>query len=747
MYIESIDWKKVYKQNKTLVKSLSAMVTLFALVGGISGCSKGVDNSTEESPSPAPSASKSYEAKKNSPEVKKTLPEKIDRSTFKGNETIEMVSLPYTRVPQGSQWGNQRWAQNPIFAQRVYSPGNQGGNIVVPQINLNKKEVNSVYQNALNTYNNLKDRLAEAKKANQQAKDSYDKAVTSEKVAKEALKKAQDELVEAKNKLDEAQTALDSAKSKLVDAKRDYNQKVAEFKKGNEAVLQKLDVAKKTLEEAKSKLAAETKKFEEASKAYNDKHDQLTSKEQSLQKTVKDAQAKLNEAKTTLDVAKSNLETVTKDSENVKSQINALDEFVEGNVFDETKLSTEQKIKVIEAIAAKQINDFRMQYGLPALPISIKMSDSAREWSRHMVQVDKMYHDSAQGVSNQINKYDSSGTYDWTGENVAWGVVLKNQKVEYVAKQFVESWINSEGHRKNFLNANATAMALGIAASGPSDFCRWRMNNECISKVESNRFYLTWRGISGKRVWGGDLDLGSKFIEDRHMPGDYTKEYDGTVNFDKEWSDLHQNYGNNKIAFTGKSIQHSGDKVLPSKEDLGFKDKIKNPERVALEKKLAGLETKKSELEGTIAESEKVVTESNGAIETASKGLTEVKTELGDLEKNKPTDTEVTKATEEVKVAQDNLTTVEKEVGELGYPSDATVKEAEARVTEAQNNFNAADKKVEETQGVITSETQAIADSQKAQETSTDKIAETQNQIDELQKELEVAETNLEAAK
>jgi len=100
----------------------------------------------------------------------------------------------------------------------------------------------------------------------------------------------------------------------------------------------------------------------------------------------------------------------------------------------------------------------RSKYGLQPLEISKPLMNSAQVKSDDMAKNNYFSHDSPT-YGTPFELMTSLGiTYRAAGENIAKG--------QRTAKEVVNAWMNSEGHRKNILNSNYTHIGVGYSSQG-----------------------------------------------------------------------------------------------------------------------------------------------------------------------------------------------------------------------------------------------------------------------------------------
>nr|WP_239648737.1 CAP domain-containing protein [Nocardiopsis chromatogenes] len=97
-------------------------------------------------------------------------------------------------------------------------------------------------------------------------------------------------------------------------------------------------------------------------------------------------------------------------------------------------------------------NDERADAGCGPLRVDAKLTDASQKHSTDMARRDYMSHDTPEGVG-PAERAAEAGYTAWGGENVAAGYTS--------AEAVMDGWMNSEGHRKNILNCDFTAVGVG----------------------------------------------------------------------------------------------------------------------------------------------------------------------------------------------------------------------------------------------------------------------------------------------
>lgn len=103
-------------------------------------------------------------------------------------------------------------------------------------------------------------------------------------------------------------------------------------------------------------------------------------------------------------------------------------------------------------------NQQRKQNGLPALQADAKLNSVAQKKSEDMRQKGYFSHTSPTYGSPFDMMRDFGVTYRSAGENIAQG--------QRTPQEVVQSWMNSEGHRKNILSRDFTHIGVGYDPAG-----------------------------------------------------------------------------------------------------------------------------------------------------------------------------------------------------------------------------------------------------------------------------------------
>jgi uncharacterized protein YkwD len=109
----------------------------------------------------------------------------------------------------------------------------------------------------------------------------------------------------------------------------------------------------------------------------------------------------------------------------------------------------------LESEVVALTNTYRTANGCGALRIDTRLVAAARAHSTDMVTKNFFSHTGSNGSTFVQREAAAGYTTGASAENIAWGYRS--------AKQVVDGWINSAGHRANILNCASVAVGVGLA--------------------------------------------------------------------------------------------------------------------------------------------------------------------------------------------------------------------------------------------------------------------------------------------
>lgn len=149
-------------------------------------------------------------------------------------------------------------------------------------------------------------------------------------------------------------------------------------------------------------------------------------------------------------------ETVKKEEKNTQENIVNLQQVQSGQ--------TKEFLAQVEQSIFKKVNEERRKKGVPELKYDYTVERYARIKSQDMGDNNYFSHTDTSGklISDKM-KIDGVGFSAW-GENIAY--IGGNSDPEVLANQFMNNWMNSEGHKQNILSTNYSNIGVGVYKIG-----------------------------------------------------------------------------------------------------------------------------------------------------------------------------------------------------------------------------------------------------------------------------------------
>jgi uncharacterized protein (TIGR03000 family) len=114
------------------------------------------------------------------------------------------------------------------------------------------------------------------------------------------------------------------------------------------------------------------------------------------------------------------------------------------------------KLSGMEMEILELTNRDRKKAGVPPLAPNARLFQAARRHSANMARQEKLDHILDDKAPDDRIRASGYRAINW-GENIAFG--------QRTAAQVLDTWMNSEGHRKNILNEDFTEIGIGVAIS------------------------------------------------------------------------------------------------------------------------------------------------------------------------------------------------------------------------------------------------------------------------------------------
>lgn len=133
----------------------------------------------------------------------------------------------------------------------------------------------------------------------------------------------------------------------------------------------------------------------------------------------------------------------------------------EDNIQEDNNETTEREESSQAKEVLELVNQERKKQGLTALTLSNKLTSIANTKAKDMA-VNKYFAHESPTYGTPFQMLQQFGVkYSYAGENIAAG--------QRSAKDVMNSWMNSSGHRANILNKNYTQLGVGFYAGGSYD--------------------------------------------------------------------------------------------------------------------------------------------------------------------------------------------------------------------------------------------------------------------------------------
>jgi uncharacterized protein YkwD len=119
----------------------------------------------------------------------------------------------------------------------------------------------------------------------------------------------------------------------------------------------------------------------------------------------------------------------------------------------------------VEDLVFEMTNQVRRAKGLAPLTRDAELTNAARSFSNDMLVHHFFDHDTPGGLT--FEKRLARQYHHWVssmGENIWSGSGYDPGKTQEVAKDIINDWLNSPGHRENILDPDFTHLGVGVSA-------------------------------------------------------------------------------------------------------------------------------------------------------------------------------------------------------------------------------------------------------------------------------------------
>lgn len=116
----------------------------------------------------------------------------------------------------------------------------------------------------------------------------------------------------------------------------------------------------------------------------------------------------------------------------------------------------------VESAIIEMTNAFRAQNGLGAVRSDLKLRTAAQRYGRYLIATDAFSH-TADGKGPAQRAEAAGYAYCQVAENLALNIDSRGFAPRDLARQVVEGWKNSPGHRRNLLAPLVTDIGVALA--------------------------------------------------------------------------------------------------------------------------------------------------------------------------------------------------------------------------------------------------------------------------------------------
>jgi hypothetical protein len=151
----------------------------------------------------------------------------------------------------------------------------------------------------------------------------------------------------------------------------------------------------------------------------------------------------------------------------------------------------------VETAIVEMTNAYRAKNKLGAVKPNAQLAAAARAYAAYLGKSGVLSH-TADG--REAGDRVTSAGYEWcqVAENLALHLDSRGFEARALAKQSVEGWINSEGHRKNMLAADVTETGVGVARAPDKD--PKYISVQLFARPKSLEYEFQISNASGARV-------------------------------------------------------------------------------------------------------------------------------------------------------------------------------------------------------------------------------------------------------
>lgn len=130
----------------------------------------------------------------------------------------------------------------------------------------------------------------------------------------------------------------------------------------------------------------------------------------------------------------------------------------DSGAFDPAPLAMANTDSLMENEVVDLVNEHRAKAGCDPIVVDARLEKAAEEHSTDMAERNYFGHTTPEGLTFRDRIQSAGYANPQTAENIARG--------QRDAKQVMDSWMDSPGHRANILNCDLTRVGMGLDENG-----------------------------------------------------------------------------------------------------------------------------------------------------------------------------------------------------------------------------------------------------------------------------------------
>lgn len=154
-------------------------------------------------------------------------------------------------------------------------------------------------------------------------------------------------------------------------------------------------------------------------------------------------------------------------------------------------------IPAVEQAVIEMTNSFRAQNRLGQVTANPALTKAARAYAAYLAKTKAFSHTAD---NRDVGTRANASGYEWCsiGENLAMNLDSRGFETRALARQTVEGWINSPGHKENLLGPHYTEIGVGVVKA-PDENPKY-ITVQVFGRPQSEKFTFQIANSSGVRV-------------------------------------------------------------------------------------------------------------------------------------------------------------------------------------------------------------------------------------------------------